>query len=96
MLTVDPSKRITIHQIVNHEWIKMANEDPEFEELVSYMRSSESEEAMDLHDGILSHMENLGLDREMTEKVSLINFKFLLVHVCEMLLYIFLYKGAKI
>ncbi|XP_062578305.1 serine/threonine-protein kinase SIK3-like isoform X1 [Saccostrea cucullata] len=67
MLTVDPSKRITIDQILHHEWIKTGGEDPEFEELVSYLRPSLTLETEELNETILSHMENLGLDREMTE-----------------------------
>lgn len=69
MLTVDPSKRIAIEQILNHEWVRAGDEDPEFEELILYSRSA-TNEAEELNENILSHMENLGLDREMTEKVS--------------------------
>lgn len=69
MLTVDPSKRISIQQILNHEWVRAGDEDPEFEELILYSRSA-TNEAEELNENILIHMENLGLDREMTEKVS--------------------------
>lgn len=69
MLTVDPSKRISIEQILNHEWVRAGDKDPEFEELILYSRSA-TNEAEELNENILSHMENLGLDREMTEKVS--------------------------
>ncbi|XP_034301766.1 serine/threonine-protein kinase SIK3-like isoform X2 [Crassostrea angulata] len=67
MLTVDPSKRISIQQILNHEWVRAGDEDPEFEELILYSRSA-TNEAEELNENILIHMENLGLDREMTEK----------------------------
>lgn len=69
MLTVDPSKRISMQQILNHEWVRAGDEDPEFEELILYSRSA-TNEAEELNENILIHMENLGLDREMTEKVS--------------------------
>ena len=75
MLTVDPSKRITIDQILNHEWVRAGEEDPEFDELISYSRSS-NVETEELNENILSHMENLGLDREMTEKVRWLTAAF--------------------
>ena len=77
MLTVDPSKRITIDQILNHEWVRAGEEDPEFDELISYSRSS-NVETEELNENILSHMENLGLDREMTEKVRWLTAAFFL------------------
>ena len=77
MLTVDPSKRITIDQILNHEWVRAGEEDPEFDELISYSTSS-NVETEELNENILSHMENLGLDREMTEKVRWLTAAFFL------------------
>ncbi|KAK3097997.1 hypothetical protein FSP39_015178 [Pinctada imbricata] len=70
MLTVDPAKRITIDQILNHRWMKQGEEDPEFEEMLyEYNRPSDVDpDVENLNELILSHIESLRLDRDKAEE----------------------------
>lgn len=69
MLIVDFLKRILIQQILNYEWVRVGDEDFEFEELILYLRFVINE-VEEFNENIFIYMENLGFDREMIEKVS--------------------------
>ncbi|CAH1796976.1 unnamed protein product, partial [Owenia fusiformis] len=65
MLTVDCNKRISMREIVQHEWMKLGGEDPEFERLIS-----DSLQILSINDDsepsetILQHLESLGIERD--------------------------------
>ncbi|KAJ8316256.1 hypothetical protein KUTeg_006270 [Tegillarca granosa] len=68
MLTVDPNKRITMNEIINHKWMKLSGDDSDFDNLIcDYNRPSDVEDD-ELNEQILSHIESLGLDSERSIK----------------------------
>lgn len=71
MLVVDPERRLSVDQILNHKWMKMEGSDSEFERVIEeYNRVEEFDSMTDLNEQVLLHMENLGINRERTEQVS--------------------------
>lgn len=66
MLTADPSKRATIHEISNHCWIKLDGKDDEFEELITESLDPTSGEDEPLNEHILELMQSLNFDRNVT------------------------------
>jgi serine/threonine-protein kinase SIK3 len=70
MLVIDPSKRITIREIVEHCWIKIGGEDPEFEELIQESLSPPPDDTGELNETVLTHMDSLCMNKEKTVEVS--------------------------
>lgn len=78
MLNVDPSKRATMRDIINHRWMKMSGEDEKFDRLVDLnLRHVEDGDQEELNEVVLQHMRGLKIDVEQTVKVCLLfsNFK---------------------
>ena len=72
MLTVDASKRSTIHEIISHRWMSLgAEDDMEFEELITEsLRPSSPVPVEPLNESILQHMTRLDFDRRHIIQVS--------------------------
>ncbi|GAB1604852.1 serine/threonine-protein kinase SIK3-like isoform X1 [Argonauta hians] len=68
MLVVDPVKRISIEQVINHRWMKIGGPDKVFEQLISDFSGSTqlNPEMIHLNEKVLSYMESFKLDRERT------------------------------
>jgi len=73
MLTIEPSRRITISEIIGHRWMTMAGLDPEFDRLIhESMRpgAAMSHDTLEpLNELVLKHMDRLEIDRKETLKV---------------------------
>jgi len=79
MLTIDPSKRASIEEIICHRWMTIAGDDPEFEKLISEsMRPSSPVPLEPLNELILQHMSRLEFDRQQTVRVILSSFALVL------------------
>ncbi|ELU10035.1 hypothetical protein CAPTEDRAFT_103587 [Capitella teleta] len=66
MLAIDPLKRITIREIVEHRWIKIGGEDPEFDALIQESLSPGPDKPRIMNEPILTHMASMGMNREET------------------------------
>ncbi|CAI9723042.1 serine/threonine-protein kinase SIK3-like isoform X1 [Octopus vulgaris] len=68
MLVVDPVKRISIEQVINHKWMKIGGPDKVFEQLISNCNGSSEliQETNHLNEQVLNYMESFKLDRERT------------------------------
>jgi len=70
MLTIDPSRRITIPEIICHRWMTLAGNDPDFNRLMhESMRPLSPEPVEPLNELVLKHMDRLEIDRKQTIKV---------------------------
>lgn len=70
MLTIDPVKRASVEEILNHRWVKLAGEDPEFDKLIGKSFRPPQVEDDPLNELVLQHMLSLDIDRDQTIKVS--------------------------
>ena len=71
MLVTDPRKRISIKDIVIHKWIRIGEEDSNFDTIVRMTMEDASHDKVDaLNEQVLEQMENMGIDRGATELVS--------------------------
>ncbi|XP_036180122.1 serine/threonine-protein kinase SIK3 isoform X1 [Myotis myotis] len=67
MLVLDPSKRLSMEQICKHKWMKLGDNDPNFDRLIAECRQIKEERQVDvLNEDVLLAMEDIGLDRERT------------------------------
>ena len=73
MLVVDPQKRMSMTEIVNHKWIRLAEDDLEFSQLVKESLEPVNHD-LDLSEPVLHYMEDLGIERERTVKVKVPGF----------------------
>lgn len=73
MLVVDPVKRLSMDQLIQHKWMKISGEDKEFEMLISEYNGNEelNHEITHLNEQVLNYMASFRLDRERTIEVSL-------------------------
>lgn len=76
MLAIDPLKRITIREIVEHRWIKIGGEDPEFDALIQESLSPGPDKPRIMNEPILTHMASMGMNREETIEVSAVDLLF--------------------
>lgn len=68
MLVVDPVKRLSMDQLIQHKWMKISGEDKEFEMLISEYNGNEelNHEITHLNEQVLNYMASFRLDRERT------------------------------
>ena len=69
MLTIDPSKRATIRDIINHRWMTLSGEDPDFDRLISDSVKVTVSESEPINQVALSHMRGLTFDLDQAIKV---------------------------
>lgn len=69
MLVIDPLKRISIREIVTHQWIR-SEDDPEFDELIQESLCPGTDEDQELNDAVLRHMDTLALGVEKEKIVE--------------------------
>ncbi len=75
MLVLDPSRRYSTKQILNHRWTKSGEPDPAFDQMMEEYdnQSLVDEEEEPINEAIVQQIVNLGLelvDREMVIQVS--------------------------
>ena len=70
MLIINPSKRISIQEIIQHKWLREGEPDEEFNELVGESINSTDDDAEVYNDTVLCHMNSLGLDIEEVKQVE--------------------------
>ena len=66
MLQIDPAKRATMREVVNHKWMKIGGEDPVFDNLIEESLTKPLSHTGQLNDIVLQHMESLGIERDKT------------------------------
>ena len=69
MLIINPNKRISIQEIINHRWLREGEPDDEFNELVGESLNATANDAEVFNDTVLCHMNSLGLDIEEVKEV---------------------------
>uniref|UniRef100_A0A286XXP7 non-specific serine/threonine protein kinase n=1 Tax=Cavia porcellus TaxID=10141 RepID=A0A286XXP7_CAVPO len=67
MLVLDPSKRLSMEQICKHKWMKLGDDDPNFDRLIAECQQLKEDRQTDpLNEDVLLAMEDMGLDKERT------------------------------
>ena len=66
MLIVDPDKRLSIDDVIKHEWMTLSGEDPEFDELIERYCNVVDSSQEPLNEYVLSQMSSMAMDREQT------------------------------
>ena len=70
MLVVEPSRRLSMRDIVCHRWMALAGEDQQFDCLVQQsLDTLDNDNDNCLNELVLHHMKQLGIDREKTVEV---------------------------
>ncbi|XP_013793398.2 serine/threonine-protein kinase SIK3-like, partial [Limulus polyphemus] len=70
MLIVDPQKRFTIQQIIEHKWMQQGGPYPEFETLIEQQKMGVLDESEPVNELIIEHMLQLpGVSSEQIAKV---------------------------
>ena len=71
MLTIEPARRITIPEIICHQWMMVSSADSEFDKLMhESMRPLSPEPLEPLNELVLRHMDRLEIDRKQTLRVN--------------------------
>ena len=74
LLCTDPSRRITIPEIVAHRWVRLGGEDPEFDQLIRDALDTSGSDDRTLDPIVVDNMVTLGvagMDREHIAKVGI-------------------------
>ena len=72
MLLVNPSRRFTLQQVCDHQWMKKSGRDETFEKLIMECKNTEEMNKIDpLNEMILNEMGEVGIDKERVRNVSI-------------------------
>ena len=80
MLTVEPSRRYSLQDVVSHQWTRgrtnsLTEDDGQLDKLINNSMLVDDSETSELSDSVLDYMENAGFERLKVEEV------FISVHV---------------